>query len=147
MRVYFNNNSFTWREPLKDSFSRAVRGCSCGEAKSRAQPRLRAQSSPAVPLGEGLALPCQYQPGHVLLSDPCHVLSSTFQWQWHLMQEFLIFLFSLTNYKLIPGYHQPKCAERYLCSSTSQLGIPNSPSSPWLSELWLSLDSSLIFSI
>lgn len=103
MRVYFNNNSFTWGEALKDSFSRTVSGCSCGtsteQSPAQAQSPTQAQLCSwgrhwHCPVTTSQATSCYHIPATLQ-----HLVSASGSWCHRLS----FFLFSLTNYRLGPG--------------------------------------------
>lgn len=126
MHVYFNNNSFTWGEPLMDVFSKAVSGC---RSKGRAeQPQLRLWV-------RDWSCSSQDQQDHVLFSTPSHVLSSTSS----VMPAFSIEFAQLTNYKLGPEFcavgsvAQPKHVPRD-AHSAPHLSLGFQTHSSWFSS-------------
>lgn len=91
-----------------------VSGRSQEPAKSRAQPRLRAQPSSAVLMGRDWHCPVT-EPGQVLLSDPSHVVSSTLSVPVALdasISHLFVQFNRLQTRPWVARCHQPKCAGR-----------------------------------
>lgn len=97
MHVYFNNNSFTWGEPLMDLFSKTVSGWGCGaseeQSSAQAQWGTYRWGVGTAPVSTSKTMPC----------FPLPATSSPAPCSWYQCFPFSLLKLQITNSVLGPS--------------------------------------------